>query len=106
MSSPFYERSRERLASGMTIQVDVIPATGTKYYTTNIEDTVALADAKLRREFGEKYPEAWERIETRRSFMINQLGLMLAPEVLPFNNIPAYLRSFLLSPGKAMRMTS
>ena len=31
----------------MACQADVIPATGTDYFTTNIEDGIALADAEL-----------------------------------------------------------
>ena len=105
LSSPSYKGSEEKLASGMAIQVDVIPATGTKYFTTNVEDSLALADAKLRGEFEEKYPEAWARIQTRRAFMNVKLGLRLAPEILPFSNIPAYLPPFILSPSKAIRIT-
>ena len=54
----------------------------------------------------EKYPEAWGRIEARREFMTGKLGLKLAPEVLPFSNIPAYLPPFILSPRRAMSMAS
>ncbi len=104
LSSPSYEGSTERLASGMAFQVDVIPATGTKYYTTNIEDGLCLADGGLRGEFAERYPEAWGRIRARREFMVDELGLRLDPEVLPFSNIPAYLPPFILSPRRAMRM--
>ena len=34
----------------MTLQLDIIPATGSAYHTTNIEDGVALADETLRRD--------------------------------------------------------
>jgi len=104
LSSPSYEGSKEKLVSGMAVQVDVIPGTGTKYYTSNIEDGLCLADAKLRSEIEEKYPEAWGRMQMRRDFMVDQLGLKLAPEVLPFSNIPAYLPPYILSPHMAMRM--
>lgn len=102
--SPIYKGSDIRLKSGMALQVDVIPATGTPYFTTNIEDGIALADENLRHEFATKYPEAWGRIQARRAFMENVLGIRLKPEVLPFSNIPAYLPPFLLSPYQAMRM--
>ena len=88
----------------MALQVDVIPATNTPYFTTNIEDGIALADEGLRTEFASKYPEAWERIGSRRAFMEEELGISLKPEVLPFSNIPAYLPPFLLSPHRAMRL--
>jgi hypothetical protein len=104
MNSPIYHDSTETLQSGMALQVDVIPATGTEYYTTNIEDGIALADESLRRAFAEQYPEAWKRIQARREFMIHTLGIRIKPEVLPFSNIPAYLAPFLLAPHRAMQM--
>lgn len=104
VDSPIYEGSDERLRSGMALQVDVIPATGTEYFMTNIEDGIALADEDLRSAFAERYPDAWERIQHRRSFVQDELGIELRPEVLPFSNIPAYLPPFLLSPERAMRV--
>lgn len=104
--SPIYENSTEPLQSGMALQVDVIPATGTPYFTTNIEDGIALADESLRASFAQKYPEAWERIQARRKFMEEKLGIRLKPEVLPFSNIPAYLTPYLLDPFRAMRLSS
>ena len=38
------------------------------------------------------------------TFMGEELGIRLKPEVLPFSNIPAYLTPFILSPGRAMAM--
>ena len=104
VSSPFYEGSDVSLKSGMALQADVIPATGTKYFTTNIEDGIALADGGLRSEFASCYPEAWSRIQARRRFMQEELGISLKPEVLLFSNIPAYLPPYLLSPWLAMRL--
>ena len=92
------------LRSGMALQVDIIPATGTAYFTTNIEDGVALADAALRRAFAARYPQAWGRIQARRRFMAEALGIRLHPDVLPFSNIPAYLPPFLLAPHLAMTL--
>lgn len=106
VSSPIYRGSTERLTSGMALQVDIIPATGTPYYSSNIEDGIALADESLRSAFAVKYPEAWQRITARRTFMTETLGIRLKPEVLPFSNIPAYLPPFWLSREKAMRVTS
>lgn len=94
-----------RLASGIALQCDIIPATGTDYFTTNIEDGIALADAALRQSFAAQYPEGWSRIERRRTFMQDKLGIALKPEVLPFSNIPAWLPPFWLAPQKAMAMT-
>jgi hypothetical protein len=104
VNSPMAPGSEIELRSGMALQVDIIPATGTAYFTTNIEDGVALADAALRRALASRYPQAWERIEARRRFMAEALGIALHPDVLPFSNIPAYLPPFLLAPHLAMTL--
>jgi hypothetical protein len=104
VNSPVALGSTVELRSGMAMQVDVIPATGTEYFTTNIEDGIALADDGLRGQFSAKYPAAWERIQARRQFMSDALGITLHADVLPFSNIPAYLPPFLLSPGRAMTL--
>jgi len=104
VNSPIARGSTIELRSGMAFQVDIIPATGTDYFTTNIEDGVALADEDLRREFAAAYPDAWARIESRRRFMTDSLGIDLHPDVLPFSNLPAYLPPFLLRPDRAMTL--
>ena len=104
VNSPVAPGSRVELRSGMALQVDIIPATGTEYFTTNIEDGVALADDTLRAAFAERYPDAWARIQERRRFMADALGIELHPDVLPFSNIPAWLPPFLLRPDRAMTM--
>ena len=105
VNSPVAPGSTIELRSGMALQVDVIPATGTDYFTTNIEDGIAFADEQLRAEFSAKYPGAWERIQARRQFMGDALGITLHPDVLPFSNIPAYLPPFLLRPDRAMTLS-
>jgi len=102
VNSPISPGSTIPLRSGMAFQVDIIPATGGPYFTTNIEDGIALADERLREAFATAYPGAWARIEARRRFMAGALGIALHPDVLPFSNLPAYLPPFLLSPGRAM----
>jgi Creatinase/Prolidase N-terminal domain len=104
LHSPVKKNSRQKLASGMALQCDIIPATGTGYFTSNIEDGVCLADAALREAFRSKYPEAWQRIEARRRFMIETLGIRLRPEILPFSNMAGWLPPFWLAPDRAMAM--
>ena len=71
--------------------MDIIPATGTEYFTTNIEDGVALADDPLRRR-SRSVPGGVDRIQARRRFMAEALGIELHPDVLPFSNIPGGCR--------------
>lgn len=106
VNSPVAPGSPVELRSGMALQVDIIPATGTDYFTTNVEDGVALADESLRGQLAQAYPDAWRRIQARRAFMRDALGIDLHPDVLPFSNIPAYLPPFLLRPDRVMAMTS
>jgi len=102
--SPVGPGSTIGLRSGMALQVDIIPATGTDYFTTNIEGGLALADASLRTVIAERHPEAWLRITARRAFMQDALGIEMHPDVLPFSNLPAYLPPFLLAPNLALTM--
>jgi hypothetical protein len=106
INSPVGPGSTTELRSGMVMQVDVIPATGGPYFTTNIEDGIALADGSLRSALHERYPDLWERVERRRSFMAEALGIELHPDVLPLSNIPAYLPPFLLRPDRVMTLAN
>jgi hypothetical protein len=102
VNSPVAPGSTIELRSGMALQVDIIPATGTDYFTTNFEDGVELADESLRDAFAAGYPSAWKRIQARRGFMGETLGIELHPDVLPLSNIPAFLPPLLLRPDQAM----
>lgn len=102
--SPIRKKSKMKLRSGMALQCDIIPATGTDYFTSNIEDGIALADEKLRAELAAKFPEMWGRVEKRRAFMAEVLGIKLKPEVLPFSSIAGWLPPYWLSPELAMAM--
>jgi hypothetical protein len=104
VASPVSPGSTIPLRSGMAMQVDIIPATGTQYFTTNIEDGIALADEALRGELAERDPAAWGRIQARRAFMRDALGVELHEDVLPLSNTPAWLPPFLLDTGRAMTL--
>jgi hypothetical protein len=96
--SPIYPGSDLAIGSGMLLQCDVIPAPLPPGRALNCEDGVALADVALRSRLAAEYPEVWARIERRRAFMRESLGVRLAPEVLPLSSAPAYLPPFWLSP--------
>jgi len=102
VNSPVFRGSRIELRSGMALQCDIIPATGTRYFTTNVEDGVALADETLRAELATAYPAAWHRIQLRRRFMADALGIDLHADVLPLSNLAGHLPPFLLRPDRAM----
>jgi len=106
VNSPVHAGSRVELRSGMALQCDIIPATGTRYFTTNIEDGVVLADDTLRTEIASAYPAMWSRITARRAFMADVLGIELHPDVLPFSNLAAQLPPFLLRPDHVMTLAA
>lgn len=102
--SPMRRGSSVALRSGMALQCDIIPATGSDYFTSNIEDGIVLADEALRHELAARHPAAWSRMVRRRQFMTEVLGIALKPELLPLSNMPAWLAPFWLAPGQAMAM--
>ena len=97
MNSPIYANSKEKIFSGQAFQMDIIPATNTNYFSTNLEDGIVILDKDNRKIFKDKYPDAMERICRRRDFIINKIGINLKPEVMPLSNLPCYLSPFILN---------
>lgn len=98
LHSPIRPDSKEQIASGMVFQADIIPAPLPNGYLLNCEDTIAIGDAVLRGEIQAKFPAVWQRIQSRRRVMIEDLGLQLADEILPLSDGAAYLPPFWLAP--------
>jgi len=103
VSSPFYQGSETPIASGMAIQVDVIPQSST-YFSTRMEDGLVIADAELRGKLKESSPDCFDRCQKRRSFMSNVLGIELPEEVLPLSNTCAIVPPFFLSPNTVIAL--
>lgn len=101
LCSPISQDSPIALASGMLLQVDIIPSVP-GYGGASIEDTLALADATLRAELASHYPALWQRILTRRQYLTDVLNIQLHDDVLPMSNTLGYLRPFLLDKRKAL----
>lgn len=102
VDSPFYKDSAQVLGSGLALQMDMIPVTEGPFCCSNVEDGVVLADEALCAELANRFPAAWGRIEARRAFMQDVLGIRLDASVLPMGNMPGYLNPFALAPDKAM----
>jgi hypothetical protein len=100
--TPIRPSSREPIRSGMCFQCDIIPDRARPGWAANCEDTLAVADADLRVDIGERHPELWARIEVRRAFMRDTLGIAVADEILPLSAAPAYFAPFWLSPAHAL----
>jgi hypothetical protein len=98
LHSPVRPGSHEKIASGMVFQSDIIPTPLPAGRALNCEDTLAIADAHLRAEIRSAYPELWGRVEERRSFIQQALGIGLPEELLPLTDGTLYLPPFWLSP--------
>lgn len=103
LGSPVYAGSRERVASGMVFQTDIIPSHPV-YFSSRMEDAAAVASAKLREELADGYPAAWERMQARRAFAQESLGFSLAPEVLPLSNTFGLVAPFVLNPRRVFAL--
>lgn len=101
LSSPFFSGSDKIVQSGMIFQVDFIP-NQEGHHGVSAESTVAIADATLRNEIKEEYPELWNRIQNRRAYMQKELNIKLKEELLPLCSTLAYYRPFFLNPDKAL----
>ena len=101
MCSPIMADSAIPLASGMLLQIDIIPSRA-GYAGASIEDTVALADTALRAELARDYPAMWTRIIARRDYIQRYLGIRLSEDVLPLSNTVGYLRPWLLDQTLAL----
>ncbi len=99
--SPFFRGSNVLLRSGMALQMDIIPVSRGPFCYINAEDGVVLADETLRAELLSRYPACWRRIEMRRSFMREVVGMRLHEDVLPLSNTPAWLAPYILENARA-----
>jgi hypothetical protein len=98
--SPFAPGSRTMLRSGAALQMDIIPISVGPFCYINGEDGIALADETLRSEIASRFPAMWSRIQARRAFMTEQLGIRLDESVLPFSNTPGWLPPYALNPRR------
>src|ERR1700730_9318128 len=98
MDSPIRDGSDDPIASGMVLQCDIIPTGIRAGWTTNCEDTVAIADAALRGEIEARHPELWSRICGRQDYVRDKLGLALGDEGLAVAWTHAHLRPVSLAP--------
>jgi hypothetical protein len=102
MDSPIRAHSEDPIASGMVLQSDIIPTGIRPGWTVNCEDTLAIADQRLRGELEARHPALWARIRARQDYVRGVLGVQLADEVLPLSCTCAYLRPFWLAADQAL----
>lgn len=103
MASPIYPNSEVVLKSGMMLQVDIIPSIK-GMAGTSAEGSVVLANEKLQQNIRKSYPELWTRIENRRSYVTQVLGIELNKDILLMGNATPYLRPYLLDEKNAVNI--
>lgn len=94
--SPVYKGSKDNFRSTTLMQCDIIPTPMPKGYRGNCEDTVVIADEALRKDIKARFPEFWDRIQTRRKFMKEQLGINISEDLLPLSDTCGYYIPFWL----------
>ena len=68
-------------------------------WALNCEDGVVFADAALRADLSARHPAVAGRIEARRKFVRDELGIPLRDSILPLSSTPLCLPPFWLAPG-------
>ena len=100
-SSIFTNKASHFVKDGMAIQCDII-ACPKDYPGIHIEDGLIMAGAGTRRQFSEKYPESWKRIETRRKLMMEYLNIQISDDLLPLSDLQACLSPWTVDPHSVL----
>ncbi len=103
LSSPIYEGSTEPLASGMAMQMDVIPSHPI-YGSTRMEDGYVIADAALQADLARDFPEVLARCRARAQFMRDVIGLEVPDCLLPLADTCGIIAPWLLDPAQVMAL--
>lgn len=102
INSPVRPGSEDRIVSGMPFQVDIIPVPMPDGWALNCEDAVTFADAGLRAELEQRYPEVAGRIAARRDFIRREIGVDLSDNILPLSSTPLCLPPFWLASDRLL----
>lgn len=102
LASPIYPGSAELLRSGMLLQIDIIPSVA-GYNGASCESGVLIANDGLREQIKADYPELWVRVERRRAYLEDELGIHMHEDVLPTSIATAYYRPFMLDHERVLK---
>ena len=86
----------------MALQMDIIPVSLGPFCYINGEDGIVLADARLRAQLAQGFPDLWKRVQARRGFMRDALGIDIDDSVLPLSNIAGWLPPWALDLDTAL----
>jgi len=100
VNSPFYPDSPHLITSGNYFQCDMIASSSDPIMSAICEDTVIVADQKLRQEIEEQFPELYRRITRRQEKMRSILGIQIDESLLPLSNLNGAYFPFMLDTGR------
>jgi Xaa-Pro aminopeptidase len=98
MSSPIFPGSDMALASGMAMQMDVIPGHPV-HASTRMEDGYVIADAGLRADLATRFPAVAARCTARAAFMRDVIGMDVPDTLLPLADTCGIVAPWLLDAG-------
>lgn len=101
VSSPIRDGSTDPLASGMAMQMDVIPAHPV-YGSTRMEDGYVIADAALRETLARAFPNVARRCAARARFMREVIGMEVPETLLPLADTCGIVAPFLFDPAQVV----
>ncbi len=102
LESPFSPGNKTPLVSGMALQSDIIPVVRGSVLGMNIEDGLVLADAALQKSIADLYPRVYDRMQKRRQYVREVIGLELDPCVLLLSNTPLWHAPYVLDMSRAL----
>ncbi len=101
MSSPIMPGSGIPLASGMAMQMDVIPA-HPAWGSTRMEDGYVIADDALREDLARRHPNLVRRCAARAAFMTRVIGMDVPESLLPLADTCGIIAPWLLDPAQVV----
>jgi Xaa-Pro aminopeptidase len=101
MSSPIMPGSDIPLASGMAMQMDVIPA-HPRWGSTRMEDGYVIADEELRDDLTRTHPNVARRCALRAEFMARVIGMEVPETLLPLADTCGIIAPWLLDPAQVV----
>jgi Xaa-Pro aminopeptidase len=101
MSSPISLGSDIPLASGMAMQMDVIPA-HSQWGSTRMEDGYVIADQALREDLARCHPNVARRAAARAEFMTRVIGMDCPDSLLPLADTCGIIAPWLLDPAQVV----
>jgi Xaa-Pro aminopeptidase len=101
MSSPIREGSTDALASGMALQMDVIPSHPV-YGSTRMEDGYVIADAALSAALARDFPNVARRCAARARFMRDVIGMEVPDCLLPLADTCGIVAPYLFDPAQVV----